>query len=129
MNNGQNHTIIGVNGGDPTFVDWGDSHAGSLVTVLSDLGKKYALSGYAMAHGHGTHPILGMDIYPNPGYDFDEAKYNANIIKFIKDNPNLKTIIIAGFWSSNTRLVDVTGEHSKNQNNELLMQFISILFQ
>lgn len=100
---------IGMKKGNPSFLIWGDSHAEYLSTGLSELGKKYQLMGYVISRG-GVKPLLGMDYYGILLNDV-QNKYNQSVIDFIKVRPEIKTVILAGMWSHEESLIDVSGEY------------------
>jgi len=95
----------------PCFALWGDSHAGGLITALSEMSQKYGISGYNITHGKKFLPILGLDRVRSD-YNLHEAQYNQNVIDFIKARPEISTVIIAGYWSAESKYVDVTGEYN-----------------
>lgn len=112
--------LIGVSGGIPSFLIWGDSHARSLFTSLSDMGKKYGLSGYIISKS-GIMPLLGMCEYIPVG-DSYAYKYNQYVIDFINDHPEIKTVIIAGYWNYKVSLIDITGEYKGISSYSFLLR-------
>jgi len=80
--------IIGKLDTPPSFLLWGDSHANSLRIGLSEKSFQYGLSGYIISRAG----ILG----------------NANdsmVIKFIKNHPSIKTIILAKWWPNDSLIL------------------------
>ena len=118
---GNGPDLIGPTSGKLKFALWGDSHAGNLVDCISDLATKYNISGFNIAHGHAVLPLLGINVVDRD-YVFNEADYNKSVIEFIKIHPEIETIIIAGFWSAETKMVDVNSEYSGNQPQHVLLE-------
>ncbi len=87
--------IIGKEHASPSFILWGDSHAYALKESVSEASKIYNLSGY-LANYTLCPPVLGIDMTSTP---INEAFVNQKTILFIKRNPGIKTVIIAGRWS------------------------------
>ena len=88
------HTI-GSKNTVPCFLLWGDSHANALATALSDKSISYGISGFIMARP-SCLPLIGIDQLSS---DNNDAQHNQSVIDFIKDHPEINTVIIAGNWS------------------------------
>ena len=123
IKNGSIPPVIGElhSNNKPCFVLWGDSHAGSLVTGVSQKAAQYGLSGYNISHDYSVRPLLGMDVL-NDNYALNEADYNRAVIEFIKSHPEINTVILAGYWSNEKNLKDVTGEYATKTRYELLLR-------
>ncbi|MBV5302723.1 MAG: hypothetical protein JZU70_00735 [Chlorobium sp.] len=83
---------IGVKNVKPNFALWGDSHAMSYIPAMDILSKKYGLSGCVTTLS-ATPPIIDIDASLNI------AKFNSDVITFIKSHPQIKTVFIAAYWS------------------------------
>ncbi len=121
LKNGNRPSVIGAKGVVPSFALWGDSHAGALITALSEKGEQYGLSGFNIAHGHSVRPLIGMD-YIRSDYALNEAEYNQGVLDFIRAHPEIKTVIIAADWSQEKEMRDVTGEYSGTQTYATLLR-------
>lgn len=78
---------------------WGDSHAQSILPAIDILAKEYDISVISAWYA-GTAPILG---YESPGrYSMREnsKKYNDSILKYIKAQTNIKTVLLVSRWHS-----------------------------
>jgi peptidoglycan/LPS O-acetylase OafA/YrhL len=78
----------------------GDSHAGMLAATLRRASTKngYALDELAKA---SCPPLLGATIYmPNhAGHDRECAAFNLKTLDYVRSNPQVELVVIAGFWS------------------------------
>ena len=118
LNEGKIPAVIGAEGAVPSFVLWGDSHAKSLVTAVAVSAKRYGLSGYDIAHGEVIRPLIGIN---KEGSSYD-SKHNQSVINFIKSHPEIKTVILAGFWTNDIRFRDAIGEYSGKQPSSVLLK-------
>jgi peptidoglycan/LPS O-acetylase OafA/YrhL len=79
----------------------GDSHAGTLATDLRFIAIR---SGYAFEEiGKSSCPPLHkVTIYmPNhPGHDHECAEFNLNTLSYLRNDPRVEVVVIAGFWSA-----------------------------
>ncbi len=116
---------VGAADREPTFIIWGDSHAGTLVPTVDLMGKSYDLSGYTAAF-YNRPPLLGVDI------DKDNTHvFNDSILLFIKNHPEINTVFLVGMWeryasghryneSNPVKLTD-TFSNSSNASNVLVV--------
>ncbi len=109
---------IGTEGAVPSFVLWGDSHAKSLVTAIAESARRYGISGYDIAHGHVIRPLLGIDLVGAT----DEVGYNQSVIDFIGARPEITTVILAGYWSSEIKMTDAAGEFPGKRQPSVLLK-------
>ncbi len=87
-------SVIGLNGAKPCFAIWGDSHAGALLTAISEMGKKYKISGYNITKSNSP-PLIGINLLNDNTY-----LYSDEVIAFIKAHPQVKTVMIAAIWGA-----------------------------
>ena len=73
----------------PSFILWGDSHAGHLVQGLAEKGIEYGVSGYSAIKTTNI-PLLGVN----------NSLFNDKVIFFIQSHPKIKTVILAGIWGA-----------------------------
>jgi len=121
--------LLGDDTALPTFILWGDSHAQALMPAISAMANKYSMSGFGVP---GHPPVVDLDIMELP---YSEAERNEVIMSFIKNRPELKTVIIAARWAMyangnqfknespkiNHQLRDVTNANiSETKNSEIL---------
>ena len=103
-------TKIGAYNFPQSFILWGDSHAGVFVQALDEKAKAFGLSGYSMAKG-STSPVLGMEVSGSN----EKGKFTTEVINFISAHKEIKTVIIAGFWTNDIELVDLFEEYPGRQ--------------
>lgn len=85
---------IGEETNTPSFLLWGDSHAGVLapsVQISASQAGKTGLIAYTL----GCAPLLGVDVQGRLTCN----DLNTLIINYIQENPNLETIILAARWA------------------------------
>ncbi|MEI7824471.1 MAG: acyltransferase family protein [Chlorobiaceae bacterium] len=80
---------IGDDNAVPSFLLWGDSHAGSLVQGLAEKGIEYGVSGYSTIKTANI-PLIGVN----------NSLFNDQVISIIKSHPKIKTVILAGIWGA-----------------------------
>lgn len=80
---------IGDNNVVPSFIIWGDSHAGNLVQGLAEKCIEYNLSGYT-ATKQTNIPLQGVN----------NSLFNKKVMLFIQSHQEIKTIILAGYWGA-----------------------------
>ncbi len=85
---------FGRPGTKPTFILWGDSHAMALLPGLDEKARQYGLSGFVATHS-SCPPLLGIDDMAN---QYNDIEFNNNVLLFIKNHPEIKTIILSGAW-------------------------------
>ena len=90
---------VGLNGVEPSFIVWGDSHAQALFPVIDEVAKEYGLGGYMTAIG-GCPPLLGVDRTDINNYSFNVYKFNNEVINYIKKNKTIKYVYLIGFWEA-----------------------------
>lgn len=78
----------------PRFVLWGDSHAESLVPMLSSMAKSYGASGVVYDDGYCV-PVPGVHRMPR---DTRCDDLNTNALAFVREN-DIGTVILAARWS------------------------------
>ena len=110
-----NPALCGDDKVTPSFVVWGDSHAASLAVCMDEKAKERKLSGYIVTYG-STPPMIGIEGVPIPGI----ARFNENVLTFIRDRPEIKTVFLAAAWShyvgggkGEFRKVSVTGRDGR----------------
>jgi peptidoglycan/LPS O-acetylase OafA/YrhL len=78
----------------------GDSHAAALAGTLRSIADR---SGYGLdeIEKASCPPLYGVTIYmPNhPGHDRECAAFNTKVLNYIRSNPQIHTVVMAGFWS------------------------------
>jgi len=102
LNDGSTPIVIGSNNGRPVFALWGDSHADVFINEFAKKGIEYGLSGYILSHTDRL-PLLGLN--QRNGFlskgAFNKEDNNRSVISFIRAHPEIKTVIMAGYWSKN----------------------------
>ncbi len=93
---------LGAKNVTPSFALWGDSHARSFIPALEEECKKYTLSGVILTHDSAP-PLLGIDVKTLPDNTYntlDKAQYNKGVLDYLKQHPEIKTIILASRWAA-----------------------------
>ena len=78
----------------PTALLWGDSHGVEMAWALSEKMSKRGASIMQRTRG-SCPPIIGYGIATDPNC----SAFNRDVISTIEANPNLKTVILSGFWA------------------------------
>jgi len=96
--------VVGSPGVQPTFALIGDSHAQAMIPAIELQALRVGQSGYIITRG-GTPPLLDINVKQIPLGDdgFDEARYHNRLIEFLRERPELKTIILVGRWPTYIR--------------------------
>ncbi len=107
--------VIGVRlpGSQPSFVLWGDSHAETLRTPLTDLGLQYGKWGYFIGRD-GCPPLVGVRRY-NKGVRDSCLKLNNSVIDWIHRN-SIKLVFMSARWA-----LTISGERYLEENGERVM--------
>jgi peptidoglycan/LPS O-acetylase OafA/YrhL len=79
----------------------GDSHAGALAEALRELARSENLKLYELTKS-SCPPLSGVTRYmPNhPGHERECASFNQEAIAFVRRDPRIKTVWLAGYWSA-----------------------------
>ncbi len=85
---------FGRPGTKPSFILWGDSYAMALLPGLDEKARQYGLSGFVATHS-SCPPLLGIDDKAN---QYNDIEFNNNVLLFIKNHPEIKTVILSGAW-------------------------------
>jgi peptidoglycan/LPS O-acetylase OafA/YrhL len=85
--------IRGAEGASPDFVFAGDSHAGAISAAVFEAAARNGRSGYQYT-GYGFRPLIGTF---RRGYP-EEGKNTERFVSFLKDNPQIKTVLLTGYW-------------------------------
>ena len=107
----------------------GDSHAAALAAALRSVagGSGYALDEIAKS---SCPPLQSVTIYmPNhPGHDHECAVFNEKTLNYLRSNPQIETVVVAGFWSGPSSQPDEgfsylpTGSDRKGVSEEASLQ-------
>ncbi len=85
---------IGKASSTPTFMVWGDSHARALLPAIQDSSSRAGATGM-VAYTSGCAPLLGIDEQGQEQCD----GFSAKVIGYIRNHPNLDTVILASRWA------------------------------
>lgn len=113
---------VGDGGKKPEFLLWGDSHALSLTDGIDMMAKREGFSG--LFAGKSTCPPTPLVRVTNNGATSNCRQYNDNVIKTLKEHPEIKTVIMAGAWGAYTDedngivLEDVSKKGLKKTNRQ-----------
>ena len=83
---------IGLKGGRPTFLLWGDSHADAVLPVVSEVAAREGRTGY-FAGGQSCPPLLDVT---TPRRDC--RAFNANVLA-LASKPEIREIILEARWA------------------------------
>jgi len=87
---------IGDTSASPTFLLWGDSHAGSLLYGFEAACLEKKVSGY-VAIVTGDAPILPITSKP---YLPDLAAVSGSVIRFIRMHPGIQKVFLSARWTT-----------------------------
>lgn len=97
VRNGGDFCTLGVEGGEPRFLLWGDSHALALGAGVSFSAREHHRTG-GLAAWVGCPPLLG--VAPEfPANDTRCQGLNAAVIDYVRRNPSIETVILAARWN------------------------------
>jgi len=119
---------LGANIQSPSFLLWGDSHAGAQAKAIQVSASKEKIAGL-LTYYSGCPPLIGIKKDKNK----DCVDYDNMIVKYIEKHPELKTVLLAGRWASYAEgisyeksnkiiLADILSESSKGSTNAILFQ-------
>jgi len=86
----------------PSFLFWGDSHAGAMMPAIDAAALASSRSGYYASLG-GCAPLVGTSRRDSVGSPFCR-RFNDRILDFLDKNPEIRKVIIIGRWSENFEL-------------------------
>jgi peptidoglycan/LPS O-acetylase OafA/YrhL len=112
------HKLCDIGSNDPQarFILWGDSHTKSLATAVDLSAKHHGITGKIAIKG-GCLPLLSIDRFRFDRSDEKECyQFNQNILQYIKDNPDIKTVILAARWAMYTNGTRYKNEHGETVN-------------
>ena len=102
---------IGARTNAPTFLLWGDSHARALATSIQISASQGETTG-VVAYTSGCAPLLGIDREGQKPC----GEFNAAIINYLQEHPNLETVILASRWA-----LSAEGTRYKNEEGKSLI--------
>ena len=96
---------------NPTYVLWGDSHAGALMPALEQAAEPFAIAGVFV--GHSTcPPLAGIDLIK--GSETGSCRdVNERALSYILETRSIDTVFLAARWAlytETTRYLGETGE-------------------
>ncbi len=77
----------------------GDSHAMALIPGIDEAAKQNSIAGYVATHSNAP-PIQGIQHTRKVHSYFDLALLNKNMLSFIDQHTEIKTVLLASRWSS-----------------------------
>ncbi|MFA6031730.1 MAG: acyltransferase family protein [Myxococcota bacterium] len=91
--------ICNIGDGQPSFVLWGDSHAGALLPAFEALSSSYKRSGILAAFNGCSPFVSGPSSLA--GLDAEHCKErNKDIISKVASDQRIDTVFITSFWSA-----------------------------
>jgi hypothetical protein len=98
VQHGPEYATLGVGtGAAPTFLLWGDSHAGHYASVLSEYSQSIGESGQIAELGN-CPPFIGimrMDKSPE-----NCSAFRHRVLQYLQTNDQLEIVILAGAWGA-----------------------------
>ena len=83
----------------PTFLLWGDSHAGMLGTAISDVAARNGRAGL-FAGLPGCPPLLGVNVLARDGAILGRClEANEAVLGLVLRDRNVGTVVLAAHWS------------------------------
>ncbi|MCB1532808.1 MAG: acyltransferase [Alphaproteobacteria bacterium] len=114
---------FGPQGKEPSFIVWGDSHAWAAASALSALADETARAGYLLQLG-GCMPSL----HKVERFKAECETQNQKAVEFIRDHPQIKRIILIGYWEAYQReLLKTTIEGKPEDADPFIYAMESVL--
>lgn len=88
---------IGSDANEANFIAWGDSHSRLMGFVMDTTAQKRGMKGY-LASMSSCPPLLG--IYVDHPVASGCVERNNDVILYIQEHPQLKTVILSARWSA-----------------------------
>ena len=85
---------IGAADKPATFLLWGDSHARSVTTAVDRSAAKFSVAGLVTAKS-ACPPLLGIERKNRAVC----GEFNEHVLDYIRDHPELRTVILSGRWA------------------------------
>jgi hypothetical protein len=94
--------LIGKTGQSPSFLVWGDSHAGSFTAGMSVIAQKYGKAGVVLT-GPGIPPLLDVGS-GGKNVNSETNAINNEVIGYLSRKAEIKTVFLVACWyyTSNT---------------------------
>jgi peptidoglycan/LPS O-acetylase OafA/YrhL len=80
----------------PSFILWGDSHAGALAPLFESIAVTNKVSGYVATH-NACAPLMGFERYNQDNVE-KCTRFNDSVLEFIKSH-QIKTVFLHGRWA------------------------------
>ena len=88
--------ILGKDAGEPSFVIWGNSHAGSLFDAMDSLAKAAGKTGYMF--NYRSTPVMGVYFNLGFGNGFQTPEQMEMEMKWLLENPGIKEVFLIARW-------------------------------
>lgn len=97
--------LIGDQSASPSFLLWGDSHAGIASPVFEEIAKEVGVSGYVASKG-GNPPVPHVRISWNDELD----EWNEGVVRFLENHPVEKVFLVArwAIYANGATVYDVS---------------------
>jgi peptidoglycan/LPS O-acetylase OafA/YrhL len=91
-------TIANSGAGSPSFILWGDSHAGALIPAAEAAAERHDVNG-VFADREGCPPLIGVSVsgWEDPA---DCRRLNDLILDYVRKAPSIRTVILAARWAA-----------------------------
>ena len=109
----------------PSFVLVGDSYADALSPGLFAAATRVGISGYQFT-APGFRALPGITPNDNDGHN---PALTERFFRFLKDNPSLKLVITAGYWSTKQAVSVITTSTTIYRDEESALNYDRISFQ
>jgi peptidoglycan/LPS O-acetylase OafA/YrhL len=87
---------LGVDGGIPRLLVWGDSHAGAIMSAVDRVCRQEGVSAVAVVH-HGWSPIA-EHLSARSQRTFSEVEGLSNAVKNYLRNGTVREVVLAAYW-------------------------------
>jgi peptidoglycan/LPS O-acetylase OafA/YrhL len=119
---------LGANTQEPSFLLWGDSHAGAQAKAIQLSASQNGVTGM-LTYDSGCPPLIGIEKDKNK----ECVDYDNMIIEYIENHPELNTVLLAGRWASYAEgtgyekskkiiLADILSEPPRGSTNAIVFQ-------
>jgi peptidoglycan/LPS O-acetylase OafA/YrhL len=119
---------LGADTENPSFLLWGDSHAGAQATAVQISASQKGVAGL-LTHYSGCPPLIGIRI----NKEKQCVDHNNMVMEYIENHPEIDTILLASRWAYSAEgggykennkitLIDTLSDSAKRETNAILFQ-------
>lgn len=124
---GSDHSVCRATSEKPSILVFGDSHNHIMWNAMY---QRDDLPGLYMVGSGGSMVFDGLINKNGAGaYEYEKAERTTHVWNAVRNSPEIKTVVLRGFWSSNFRADLLSTKHPQLKGEELMKQHWSDLFE